>query len=73
MFKDEADGKIIRGFVGLRAKCYSVLMEEKQQIKKAKGTKKNTVKRIIHEDYVRVLGRRKVSFDEKCFFSVAFA
>ena len=59
MFKDEADGKIIRGFVGLRAKCYSVLMEEKQQIKKAKGTKKNTVKRITHEDYVRVLGGEK--------------
>ena len=58
MFKDEADGKIIRGFVGLRAKCYSVLMEEKQ-IKKAKGTKKNTVKGISHEDYVRVLRGEK--------------
>ena len=58
MFKDEADGQIIRGFVGLRPKCYSVLMEEKQ-IKKAKGTKKNTVKGISHEDYVRVLQGEK--------------
>ena len=58
MFKDEADGQIIRGFVGLRPKCYSVLMEEKQ-IKKAKGTKKNTVKGISHEDYVRVLRGEK--------------
>ena len=58
MFKDEADGQIIRGFVGLRPKCYSVLMEEKQ-IKKAKGTKKHTVKGISHEDYVRVLQGEK--------------
>ena len=58
MFKDEADGQIIRGFVGLRPKCYSVLMEEKQ-IKKAKGTKKHTVKGISHEDYVRVLRGEK--------------
>ena len=58
MFKDEADGQIIRGFVGLRPKCYSVLMDEKE-IKKAKGTKKNTVKGISHEDYVRVLRGEK--------------
>ena len=59
-FKDEADGKIIRGFAGLRAKCYSVLLEEKRkEIKKAKGTKKHTVKGISHEDYVRVLQGEK--------------
>ena len=33
-------------------------MEEKQ-IKKAKGTKKHTVKGISHEDYVRVLRGEK--------------
>ena len=58
MFKDEAEGKIIREFVGLRPKCYSVKMEEKE-IKKAKGTKKNTVKCISHEDFVRVLRGEK--------------
>ena len=58
MFKDEAEGKIIREFVGLRPKCYSVLMDEKE-IKKAKGTKKNTVKSISHEDFVRVLQGEK--------------
>ena len=68
MFKDEADGKIIRGFVGLRPKCYSVQMEDESEIKKAKGTKKQTVKGISHEDYVRVLRgekfplRKNVSF-----------
>ena len=58
MFKDEAEGKIIREFVGLRPKCYSIKMDEKE-IKKAKGTKKHTVKGISHEDFVRVLQGEK--------------
>ena len=44
MFKDEAGGKIIREFVGLRAKCYSIQIEEAKSIKKAKGTKKKRYK-----------------------------
>ena len=40
MFKDEADGQIIRGFVGLRPKCYSVLME-KNKLRKQKERKKH--------------------------------
>ena len=44
MFKDEAEGKIIREFVGLRPKCYSIKMDEKE-IQKAKGTKKKYSKK----------------------------
>ena len=52
MFKDEAGGKIIKEFVGLRAKLYSYKMDEGEESKKCKGVKKSVVERsITHEDY----------------------
>ena len=52
MFKDEAAGKIITEFVGLRAKLYSFKMEDGKENKKCKGVKKQVVKdSITHEDY----------------------
>ena len=52
MFKDEAKGKNITEFVGLRAKLYSYKMEEGKENKKCKGIKKAVVERTIrHEDY----------------------
>ena len=54
-FKDEAGGKIIREFVGLRPKCYSIQIEESKSIKKAKGTKKNVTKSLTHQDFKDVL------------------
>ena len=52
MFKDEAKGKNIKEFVGLRAKLYSYKMEEGKENKKCKGIKKAVVeKSISHEDY----------------------
>ena len=49
MFKDEAGGKIIKEFVGLRAKLYSYKMFEGEE---SKGIKKQVVeKSITHEDY----------------------
>ena len=51
MFKDEAGGKIIDEFVGLRAKLYSYKMLEGKESKKCKGVKKSVVKEsITHED-----------------------
>ena len=47
MFKDEAGGKIIKEFVGLRAKLYSYLMENDEEIKKCKGMKKAAIKKKI--------------------------
>ena len=51
--KDEAGGKIIKEFVGLRAKLYSYKMYEgEKEIKKCKGIKKQVVESSIsHEDY----------------------
>ena len=52
MFKDEAKGKNIKEFVGLRAKLYSFKMEEGKENKKCKGIKKAVVEKSIrHEDY----------------------
>ena len=52
MMKDEAAGKIIKEFVGLRAKLYSFIMDDGGEIKKCKGIKKQVVESSIsHEDY----------------------
>ena len=52
MFKNEAAGKIIIEFVGLRAKLYSFIIEDGKENKKCKGVKKQVVENsITHEDY----------------------
>ena len=55
MFKDEAAGKQIEEFVGLRSKLYSYKMAG-VDYKKCKGIKKNVVKKsITHENYKECL------------------
>ena len=44
--KGKLNGKIIEEFVGLRAKMY-LLKTKKEEMKKAKGVKKNVVKLVI--------------------------
>ena len=52
MMKDEAAGKNIKEFVGLRSKLYSFIMEDGGESKKCKGVKKQVVENsITHEDY----------------------
>ena len=45
-FKDELNGEVIEEFVGLRAKMYSVKTKT-EEMKKAKGVKKNVVKKYM--------------------------
>ena len=60
MFKDEACGKQIEEFVGLRAKLYSYKMENTVS-KKCKGVKKNVVDQTIsHDDYKDCLFSRNI-------------
>ena len=40
LFKDELGGKIMAEFAGLRAKTWAYLMDDDEEKKKAKGTKK---------------------------------
>ena len=57
--KDEFNGEIIKEFSGLRAKIYS-LKTKKEEMKKAKGVKKNIVtKDISHQDYVNCLFKER--------------
>ena len=60
MMKDEAGGKIIKEFIGLRAKLYSYKMYEGKEEKKCKGIKKNVIRnKITHEDYKKCLFERQ--------------
>lgn len=62
MFKDEAGGKQIREFVGLRAKLYAYRMDDVEE-KKAKGVKKVVVKRTIaFDDYKKCLFEGKPQY-----------
>ena len=54
--KDELGGKIITEFVTLRPKTYSLLTDDGKEDKKAKGTKKCIIKKIIKfNDYKNCL------------------
>ena len=52
MFKDELGGKIMKEFCAPRAKTYAYLMDDDIEKKKAKGTKRCTIKRRLKlKDY----------------------
>ena len=60
-FKDEAAGKQITHFVGLRPKLYTFKVEEKGETRKAKGVKKNVIKKSLSfEDYKKCLFTEEV-------------
>ena len=55
-FKDEVGGNQITHFVGLRPKLYTFKVEEKGETRKAKGVKKNVIKKSLSfEDYKKCL------------------
>ena len=61
LMKDELGGKIITEFVTLRPKTYSYLTDDGKIDKKAKGTKKCVIKRIItFDDYKNCLLNDKI-------------
>ena len=54
--KDELGGRIITEFVARRPKTYSYLTDDFKEDKKAKGTKKCVIKRMIKfDDYKKCL------------------
>ena len=56
LMKDELGGKIITEFVTLRPKTYSFLTDDGKEDKKAKGTKKCVIKKMINfNDYKKCL------------------
>ena len=70
LMKDELRGKIITEFVTLRPKTYSYLTDEGKEDKKAKGTKKCVIKRMIKfDDYKNCLLNDKVILKSKQRFT----
>ena len=56
MMKDEAGGKIIQEFVGLRAKQYSFKMwEDSSEHKRCKGVRKNVVRNILRTTIIKTV------------------
>ena len=55
VFKDEAAGKIIEEFVGLRAKLYSFKMLEGEESKKCKGIIKSVLKRVLRMKIIKTV------------------
>ena len=61
LMKDELGGKVITEFVALRPKTYSYLTDDCKEDKKAKGTKKCVIKRMIKfNDYENCLLKDEV-------------
>ena len=61
LMKDELGGKIITEFITLRPKTYSYSTDDGKEDKKAKGTKKCVIKRMIKfGDYKNCLLKDKV-------------
>ena len=61
LMKDELGGRIMTEFITLRPKAYIYLTDDGKEDKKAKGTKKCVIKRMIKfDDYKRCLLNGKV-------------
>ena len=61
LMKDELGEKIMKEFVGLRAKAYTYLKDYGSEDKKAKGTKKCVIKRKLKsEDYKNCFERTQL-------------
>jgi hypothetical protein len=69
-FKDEAKGKVITEFIGLRSKLYFIsIQDEKKDIKKAKGTKKRVTKTTLSvEDYRKALFEGEKKYEKQMTF-----
>lgn len=50
-FKDEAGGKVITEFIGLKSKMYSYIKDDGCNNKTAKGVKKNIIERSDHNQH----------------------
>ena len=61
LFKDELGGKIMIGFFGFRAKTYAFLMNDENEHKKPKRTKKCIIEReLMFKDYKDYLFNGKI-------------
>ena len=67
-FKDELGGTLIKSFVGLRAKMYSVLTQDDVEMNKAKGVAKSCQKLLRHKMYKETLETKQIIHVEQTGF-----
>ena len=61
MFQNELGGRVMKEFCALRAKTYLYLMDNNNEVKKSKGTKKCVIKReLMFENYNDCLFNDKI-------------
>ena len=60
-FKDECAGKRIKEAILLRPKMYSILLENRENIKRAKGVSKCIVRNMKHELYQKIFQHQRIS------------
>lgn len=66
-FKDEMNGKPIREYCGLRAKCYSVLDFHQNEKNVAKGVPRVAIKKQLkHEEYKKCLFNQEQKSTQSC-------
>ena len=71
LMKDELGGKIVTEFVTLRPKTYSYLTNDRKEDKKAKGTKKCVIKKMIKFNHYKkcLLNNEVILKSQKRFIS----
>lgn len=60
LMKDENNGKLMKCFVGLKAKLYATMLDDGKETKKAKGIKKNVVNTLRFFDYKNCLDTNQI-------------
>lgn len=64
MMKDECTGKLMKEFIGLRAKMYSYKIDEdEKEVKKMKGVKKSITTQLSCNDFKKCLVDKKLYYD----------
>lgn len=68
MMKDENNGVLMREFIGLRSKMYSISTADSKEIKKAKGVKRNVCNKLSLLDYKNCLYNKKIFYSDMYVF-----
>lgn len=68
LMKDENGGKIMKRFVGLRSKLYSIQLDDGFETKKAKGIKTNVTNELKFYDYKNCLDSKSIIYKSMYIF-----
>lgn len=60
LMKDENNGNLMKSFIGLRSKLYTIMLDAGKEIKKAKGIKRSVVNNLRYFDYKNCLDTNEI-------------